>query len=48
MGVGPTFHMDAVLESAGGTFRVPGDYLYRDFASFQFDQGMWGLMRVIP
>jgi hypothetical protein len=48
MGVGPTFHMDAVLESAGGTFRIPGDYLYRDFASFQFDGGLWGILRVIP
>jgi hypothetical protein len=49
MGVGPTDHFDAVLENgAGGKFRVTGDYLYRDMASFQFDAGLWGLFRVTP
>jgi len=33
---------------AGGPFQVPMDYLYRDQASFQFSNGLWGLMRVIP
>jgi hypothetical protein len=49
MGVGPTEHFDAVLvNGAGGQFGVPGDYLYRDQASFQFDGGLWGLFRVEP
>lgn len=41
-------HFDVVLDGAGGAFRVPGDYLYRTFQSFQFDGGMWGLFRVEP
>lgn len=46
-GVGPTFHFDAVLRNgAGGRFRVPGDYLYRTFQSFQFHNGLWGIFRV--
>jgi hypothetical protein len=48
MGVGPSTHFDAVIESAGGAFRVPGDYLYRDQASFQFDAGLWGILWVTP
>ncbi|HEX6202761.1 MAG TPA: hypothetical protein VF100_07150, partial [Thermoanaerobaculia bacterium] len=49
MGVGPTDHFNAVLQNgAGGAFGVPGDYLYRDFASVQFDGGLWGLFRVLP
>ena len=49
MGVGPSDHFDAVLKNgAGGNFAVPGDYLYRDQASFQFDGGLWGLFRVAP
>jgi hypothetical protein len=49
MGVGPTFHFNAVpLNGAGGKFRVTGDYLYRTFQSFQFDGGMWGIFRVTP
>jgi len=48
-GHGPTNHFDAVLQNgAGGAFHVPGDYLYRDQASFQFDAGLWGLLRVTP
>jgi len=33
---------------AGGAFRIVGDYLYRDQASFTFDGGMWGIFRVKP
>jgi hypothetical protein len=25
---------------------VVGDFLFRDYASFQFDGGLWGLLRV--
>ncbi|MEK6287936.1 MAG: copper oxidase [Acidobacteriota bacterium] len=46
-GVGATFHFDAVLRNgAGGRFKVPGDYLYRTFQSFQFHNGLWGIFRV--
>jgi hypothetical protein len=49
MGIGPTSHFDVLLQNgAGGTFGVPGDYLYRDFVGFHLDGGQWGLMRVEP
>jgi hypothetical protein len=48
-GVGPGSHFDFMLKNgAGGAGRVPGDYLYRTFASFQFDGGIWGIFRVTP
>ncbi|HEU4597466.1 MAG TPA: hypothetical protein VFS10_20215 [Pyrinomonadaceae bacterium] len=48
-GIGPGSHFDFLLKNgAGGAFGVPGDYLYRTFASFQFDGGMWGIFRVRP
>jgi hypothetical protein len=48
-GVGPGSHFDFLLKNgAGGYFKVPGDYLYRTFQSFQFDGGMWGIFRVTP
>ncbi|HVE78353.1 MAG TPA: hypothetical protein VNA89_05810 [Gemmatimonadaceae bacterium] len=47
MGIGPSSHFDIVLQNgAGGKFRVPGDYLYRDQQSFMFDGGLWGIFRV--
>jgi manganese oxidase len=46
-GIGPTSHFNFLLKNgAGGGFNVPGDYLYRDQASFQFDGGLWGIFRV--
>jgi hypothetical protein len=45
-GHGPSNHFDVVINSAGGRFNVPGDYLFRTFQSFQFDGGIWGLFRV--
>jgi hypothetical protein len=46
-GIGPSSHFDLVLQNgAGGKFRVPGDYLYRDQQSFMFDGGLWGIFRV--
>jgi hypothetical protein len=49
MGVGPGSHFNILLRNgAGGAFSVTGDYLYRTFNSFQFDGGMWGILRVIP
>jgi hypothetical protein len=47
--VSPYQGVNLVMESAGGTFRVPGDYLYHVFQS-QFDAsgGLWGVLRVNP
>jgi hypothetical protein len=47
-GVGPTAHYDIVLPSAGGSFKVPGDYVWRSADALQFQVGVWGLMRVAP
>lgn len=48
-GIGPGEHFDFVLQNgAGGAFGVTGDYLWRTFEAFQFDGGMWGLLRVTP
>jgi manganese oxidase len=38
--------LDIVLDSAGGAFQVPGDYLYHSFMNQL--AGMWGLFRVLP
>jgi hypothetical protein len=49
MGVGPSSHFDIIPSGgAGGTFHIPGDYLYRTHQSFQFDKGVWGILRVAP
>ncbi|MGJ0490368.1 MAG: hypothetical protein ACR65Q_05820, partial [Methylobacter sp.] len=46
-GIGPGSHFNFLLANgAGGVFATPGDYLYRDQASFQFDGGLWGKLRV--
>jgi len=46
-GHGASNHMDVVPENgAGGARRITGDYLYRTQASFQFDNGLWGIFRV--
>jgi hypothetical protein len=48
-GHGPSNHFDLLPKhGAGGAFRVTGDYLWRDFQSFQFDGGLWGIFRVKP
>nr|WP_143341692.1 hypothetical protein [Crenothrix polyspora] len=47
-GHGPGGHFDMLLSSAGGVFQAPGDYLFRDQSSFQFDGGLWGILRVQP
>jgi hypothetical protein len=39
---------DIVLASAGGRNGIPGDYLYRDFLSTDFQQGSWGIFQVDP
>jgi hypothetical protein len=35
-----------IFYGAGGRFRIIGDYLWRDRASFTFDGGVWGIFRV--
>jgi hypothetical protein len=47
LGHGPMNHFDVdIFYGAGGRFRVIGDYLHRDRASFTFDGGVWGIFRV--
>ncbi len=41
-------HWNIVLPSAGGPFRIQGDFLYRTQESFQFTNGLWGVLRVGP
>jgi hypothetical protein len=46
-GIGAGSHLNLLLTNgAGGYYSTPGDYLYRDQASFQFDNGLWGIFRV--
>ncbi len=46
-GLAASQHFDFVpLHGAGGYFGVPGDYLYRDQASFGNMKGLWGILRV--
>jgi len=48
-GVGMINHWDIVPQNgAGGKFRVPGDYLFRDQGSWPMDGGRWGIFRVQP
>lgn len=47
-GYGVGSHFDVVIPSAGGTARVPGDYVYRSWTADQFQVGFWGLFRVAP
>ena len=39
-------HFEVRLPSAGGSYGVPGDYLFRDQSSFGNLSGLWGIMRV--
>jgi manganese oxidase len=39
-------HWNVVLPSAGGAFKVTGDYLFRSQESFQVTGGLWGILRV--
>lgn len=45
-GVGPMMAANLLLK-AGGSSSNPGDYLFRSQASFVYDGGIWGLMRVL-
>ncbi|MGB3625648.1 MAG: hypothetical protein WA989_07465 [Henriciella sp.] len=37
-----------IMTRAGGPFAVPGDYLFKDLASFGNQNGLWGIVRVEP
>jgi manganese oxidase len=45
---GPLDTFNVLLDSAGGRFAVPGDYLYRSVLSAEFQSGQWGVFRVVP
>ena len=48
-GIGPTGHAEAIPKGgAGGKFGVAADYLYRDYAPWLLDGGIWGILRVVP
>ncbi|MBC3909716.1 cupredoxin domain-containing protein [Undibacterium umbellatum] len=47
-GYGTTSHFDVVVDKAGGSFAVPGDYLYRSWPNGQYGTGGWGVFRVSP
>ena len=42
--ISPNERFDALIPSAGGTFGIPGDYLYSTFLGKK--QGLWGIFRV--
>jgi hypothetical protein len=44
-GIGPSRHFN-ILTTAGGDFKVPGDYMYRTQEGFQFAGGLWGIFCV--
>ncbi|MFT4101654.1 MAG: hypothetical protein QM674_11565 [Burkholderiaceae bacterium] len=46
-GIGPMTGAN-LLVNAGGQEGLPIDYLWRSQASFLFDGGVWGLLRVVP
>ena len=49
MGHGPSNHFDALIRhEAGGKFSVVGDFLFRDQVAIGFDNGLWGILRVVP
>ncbi len=45
-GHGPGNHFDVLVEKAGGSNAVPGDYLFRTYPADQLDLGLWGIFRV--
>ena len=46
LGHGPANHFDVLIEKAGGSNAVPGDYLYRSYPAMHFRIGAWGIFRV--
>jgi manganese oxidase len=54
--LGPEHALNLIIDSAGGSYGTPGDYLYRNFIATigfatnppSYDYAMWGLFRVGP
>jgi manganese oxidase len=44
--MGPGRHENILIQSAGGTEKLTGDFLYRTPLGFAFGGGQWGIMRV--
>ena len=40
--------LDAFLPSAGGPYRLPGDYVYSNQRLPYSQSGQWGYLRVLP
>jgi hypothetical protein len=47
-GIGPARHVNLLIDHAGGSMGVPGDYMYRTQEGFMFSGGLWGIFRVLP
>jgi hypothetical protein len=45
---GSSENLDVVLASAGGPFRLPGDYLWQNHRMPYTQAGQWGYLRVLP
>lgn len=45
--VGPMMATNLLIH-AGGRYELPMDYLWRSLASFVYDGGIWGILRVLP
>jgi len=46
--LGPAHALNLIVDSAGGSYGTPGDYLYRNYIVTFADYSMWGLFRVGP
>jgi hypothetical protein len=45
-GFGPGNHFDVLIDKAGGTNGIKGDYLFKSMPVGEFTAGNWGIMRV--
>ena len=48
VGIGPGNHFDVLIDQAGGTAGVAGDYLFRSYPGTHYNLGNWGILRVLP
>ncbi|HKH44566.1 MAG TPA: hypothetical protein VKM72_07875 [Thermoanaerobaculia bacterium] len=47
MGHGPGNHFDVLVTKAGGPRAICGDYFYRSYTADHFNEGIWGLLKVV-
>jgi hypothetical protein len=47
MGHGPGNHFDVLVTQAGGPRQICGDYFYRSYVADHFNEGIWGILRVV-